>query len=215
MVIKDNDFVKIEFTGTIKETGKVFDTTSKEVAQNYKLDPKAKYGPATICIGRGHIFKKIESAIKNSEVGKKFKLELEAEEAFGKKHAKLIHTMPTSVFRKEKINPVVGLNVTVNDKWGVIRTVNGGRCMVDFNHPLSGKALIYDVKILGKVEDDREKVSHIIITELMIDNFTLVEKEGIMNVTFHEKIAKLLTDEMRKVLINKIKEITGIVVKIK
>lgn len=230
MAIKDNDFVEIDFTGKIKETGQIFDTTIKKVGIEGGLDPNAKYESSILCLGRGYIFEKIENSIKDSDIGKEIKIELSPEEGFGKKDAKLIQTMPTSAFRKENIQLRVGLNVTVNDKLGIVRTINGGRCMIDFNHPLSGKDLIYEVKVLKKIVDNKEKVSHIIKTELRIDDFKLeesklstgegkkpspIEKEKIITITFEDKISKLLTAEMKKVLIEKIKEITKITVKIK
>ena len=144
--IKKNDFVEVDFTGRIKETGEVFDTTVKKVAEDNDLTDKAEYKPVIVCVNQGHIFKKIENSLIGKEAGRKYKVELKPEEAFGKKNAKMITLVPTSVFRKQKINPVPGLGVNINNQFGVIRTVTGGRCMVDFNHPLSGKELSYNIK---------------------------------------------------------------------
>lgn len=215
MTIKDNDFVEIDFTGKVKDAGEVFDTTEEKVAKKNGLTENAEYRPAVVCIGRGYIFEKIEDRIKKSNIGKDFRVELSPEEAFGKKDAKLIQTLPTSAFRKKGITPKVGLQVQVNERFGVIRTINGGRCMVDFNHPLSGKDLVYNVKIRKKITDKKEKVRNIVKTELRVDDFELEEKEKDIVVRFKGKIKKLLNDKMQKVLKEKIKEITGITVKIK
>ena len=58
--IKKNDFVEVDFTGKIKETGEIFDTTVKKVADENKLTDKADYKPVIVCVSQGHIFKKIE-----------------------------------------------------------------------------------------------------------------------------------------------------------
>ena len=41
---------------------------------------------------------------------------------------------------------------------GTIRTVNGGRTTIDFNHPLAGKNIIYNIKINRVITDNKEKV---------------------------------------------------------
>lgn len=213
--IQEKDFIELDFVGKIKETGEVFDTTLKEIAAKNDLNDKAEYKPVLVCIGQGILFAKLEKGLVGKEFGKEYKIELSAEEGFGKKNAKLIQLMATSIFKKEKINPHVGLFVTVNDKMGIIRTVNGGRCLVDFNHPLSGKDLIYEVTPLKQITDKKEQINHLITAELRIDNYKLEGKEGEFMVVFDEKISKLLTKEMRDVLIKNINDLTGETVKIK
>ena len=39
-----------------------------------------------------------------------------------------------------------------------ILSVSGGRVIVDFNHPLAGKTVIYNLNVLRKVEDLNEKI---------------------------------------------------------
>jgi FKBP-type peptidyl-prolyl cis-trans isomerase 2 len=109
----------------------------------------------------------------------------------------------------------VGLYVTVNDRIGIIRTVNGGRCLVDFNHPLSGKELVYKIKPLKKITDKKKQVEQIIKTQLRVNDFKLKEKDGKITIVFDEKISKLLNEKMKKVLIKDIKEMTGQTVNIK
>ncbi|MCK5107264.1 MAG: peptidylprolyl isomerase [Nanoarchaeota archaeon] len=213
--IQEKDFIELDFTGKIKETGEVFDTTLKSVATKNKLNDKATYKPALVCIGQGTIFAKLEQGLIGKELDKEYTIELNAEEGFGKKNAKLIQLMPTSVFKKEKINPQVGLFVTINDKMGIIRTINGGRCLVDFNHPLSGKDLVYEIKPLRQITDKKEQINHLITAELRIDNYKLTGKEGEFLISFENKISKLLTEAMRTVLIKNVKDLTGETVKIK
>ena len=186
--IKKNDFVEVDFTGKIKETGEIFDTTVKKVADENKLTDKADYKPVIVCVSQGHIFKKIENSLIGKEAGRKYKVELEPEESFGKKSAKLIRLVPTSAFRKQKINPVPGLGINIDNQLGIIRTVNGGRCMVDFNHPLSGKALIE--------------------MDLRINEFKIEKKDKEIKVIFNEKVKEHLTDEMKKRIIERVNNLT-------
>ncbi|MHA1742863.1 MAG: hypothetical protein ACTSV6_01275, partial [Candidatus Heimdallarchaeota archaeon] len=43
-----------------------------------------------------------------------------------------------------------------------ILSVDGGRVKVDFNHPLAGKVLEYEIEVVGKIEDATEKVKAIV-----------------------------------------------------
>ena len=45
--------------------------------------------------------------------------------------------------------------VNIDNTMGVIRSVSGGRVIVDFNHPLSSKSVHYDVEIIKIVEDKK------------------------------------------------------------
>ena len=207
--IKKNDFVEVDFTGKIKETKEVFDTTSKKVAEDNNLSDKAEYKPVIICVGQGHIFKKIENSLIGKEAGRKYKVELKPEESFGKKDAKRITLVPTSMFRKQKINPVPGLGVNINNQFGVIRTVTGGRCMVDFNHPLSGKELSYDIKARKIIKDSVDKVKSLIEMDLRIKDFKVEKKEKEINVVFDDKVKKHLNDEMKKRIIERVNKLTG------
>lgn len=157
MPIKKNDFVELEYTGRLKEDKTVFDTTDAVVAKENNLEsPNAVYGPVVVCIGEGHLVKGLDKFLEGKDVGK-FSVELLPEDAFGKKDAKLIMMVPTRKFLEQKINPMPGLQVNIDGVMGIIRTANGGRTIVDFNHPISGRAVIYDVKVNRIVTDKKEK----------------------------------------------------------
>ncbi len=206
--ITKKTFIEIDFTGKIKENGAVFDTTIKKVALDNNLNPNSKYEPAVICVGEGYIFKKLEDSLIGKGIGNKVKVELSAEEAFGKKDSKKIHLLPASVFLKQKIRPSIGLQVNVNNMMGIIRTVTGGRCMVDFNHPLSGKDLVYNIKINKLVVDDIKKINSVIKSELAIEDFKIEKKEKDIVVKFGEKVNKFLNAEMKGRITKRVKELT-------
>ena len=207
--------MEIDFTGKVKETGEVFDTTEKKIAKENDLDDKVDYKPVIICVGQSHIFNKVEDYLVGKDIEKRYKIELSAEESFGKKDAKKIKLVPSSIFRKNKINPMVGLGVTINDSFGIIRTVAGGRCMVDFNHPLSGKDIIYEIRAEKIIKDPIEKIKALIEIDLKINDFKVEKSEKGFTVEFEEKISKLLTSDMKKRVEERVKELTGNEIKIK
>jgi len=162
-IIKEHDFVEIEYTARIKEDGTIFDTTEEKVAKENNLyDKHSDYSPAVICVGENNILKGLEEQMIGRETGKEYTIEIGSENAFGKKNAKLIQLIPTSKFRQQNINPVPGLQLNIDGVFGVVKTVSGGRCLVDFNHPLAGKDLVYNVKINNIVDNDNEKLKSLL-----------------------------------------------------
>ena len=73
----------------------------------------------------------------------------------------LVQMIPQKQFTQQKINPIPGVVLNFDGRIGKILTVSGGRVMVDFNNPLSGKNVSYEIEVLKKLEDVNEKVKSI------------------------------------------------------
>lgn len=161
--MKKGDFLKLEYTGKIKETGEVFDTTYEKVAEEEDILIEGKvYGAIPIIVGAGHVLKGIEDALIGMGENEEKEVEITAKEGFGERDSKLIQLIPMSEFRKQGIKPQVGMNITSEGATGKIRSVNGGRVRVDFNHELAGKNLHYNIKVAKIIDDDTEKVRSMI-----------------------------------------------------
>jgi FKBP-type peptidyl-prolyl cis-trans isomerase 2 len=159
MPIKKRDFVEIEYTGKLKEEDIVFDTTDEEVAKKNNLhNHGASFGPVIICVGEEQILKGIDKTLEGKDTGKEYETDIVPEDAFGNKNAKLIQLIPTSKFKKQNVQPLPGMQVNIDGMVGTIKTVSGGRTLVDFNHPLAGKVLSYKIKVNRLVTDDKERL---------------------------------------------------------
>lgn len=204
MQIKPNDFVEIEYTGKLKDSGIVFDTTDEKVAKEHEL-PRAQYGPVVVIIGQGQLLKGLEEQIIGKEPGK-YIIQLSAEKAFGKKNAKLIQLVPTKKFTEQKIQPVSGLQLNIDGNICTIRQVTGGRVMVDFNHPLAGRDVVYEINVRGVVADKKEQLKAVFAMLLNIAP-EKIELEGAKaRVELKMALPKEILPELQK----KVKELTGI-----
>jgi len=154
MDLKKKDFIEIEFTGKIKE-GEIFDSNIKEDIEAAKLNKEPK--PFIFCLGEAMFIKGAEDFLIGKELGK-YTIELSPEKAFGNRESKLVQMIPMKVFNQHKINPVPGTLFNFDNRMAKILTVSGGRVMVDFNNPLAGKDIVYDINILRKIEDINEKI---------------------------------------------------------
>ena len=200
-IIKKQDFVEIEYTGRIKEDNMIFDTTQEKVAkENGLYDKNADYSPALICVGENNILKGLEDQIIGKEIGKDYTLEVGSDNAFGRKDAKLIQLIPTSKFRQQNIQPVPGLQLNIDGVFGVIKTVSGGRVLVDFNHPLAGKDLVYNVKINRIVDDNKEKINSLLKMHLHIKDAEIELKNDSANIKAKHSIPKQAQEEFKKII---------------
>lgn len=157
------DFIKVDYIGRIKDTNEIFDLTVEEVAKKEGIyNEKRKYKPACIILGEGMILKALEDSLLSINVGEKKVVTINHENAFGKRKPELIKNFPIEFFRKEGVDPKPGLIVNISGILGKIQTVSGGRVMVDFNHPLAGRDLVYEIEIKEKIEEPIEKLKFIL-----------------------------------------------------
>ncbi len=207
--VKLHDFIEIEYTAKSSDDDVVFDTTSEQVAKDNDIhNPKMKYGPVVICVGEGQVLRGLDAQLVGKEIGKEYTIELKPEDAFGKRSAKQINLINTSKFLKQNIQPVPGLQVTVDDMVGIVKTVTGGRTLVDFNHPLSSKDITYQIKINKKVTNTLVKAESYLELLLGAGNARLELKEKELEVKTKSKMPKEIQDNLAK-------KITGLIPEIK
>lgn len=207
MTLKKGDFIEIDYIATDKEINKVFDLTSEENAKKLGIFNKdSKYGPIIICIGENQVIKGLDDSLIGKETKKEYDIEIPPESGFGKKDTKLLRMIPSRSFKSQKINPFPGLQINMDGMIGTIRTVSGGRSIVDFNHPLSGHNLLYHITINKVVTNDQEKIESIL--SFLAKDFKVSIKEATANITIKipEIIQKQIEGRIKK-LIPSIKKI--------
>jgi FKBP-type peptidyl-prolyl cis-trans isomerase 2 len=203
MAIKKQDFVEIEYTGKLKEENIIFDTSDEKTAKDNGLYNKMhSYGPVKIMIGSSQVLPGLDKFMEGKEPGE-YKVILDPTGGFGKKNAKLLRLIPKNIFIKQQINPMPGLPINIDGSDGIIKTVSGGRCIVDFNHPLSGKTLEYDLKIKRIITDEKEKVSAILELQIKKEEFELnLENDNLAidlkTKNFKKPLKDLIEDMIKK-----------------
>jgi peptidylprolyl isomerase len=167
MPIKNGDFLLINYTLKVKETGETVGTTIESVAKEAKLyRGEEHYEPFFVIVGEGWVPKGLDEALTGYEVGKANSIELPPEKAYGIRDPKKVRLVPLRKFRADGLTPVPGLQVNVDGKTAQVRAVGAGRVQVDYNHPFAGRTLIYDLTIERQVETDEDKVRNLIHREI-------------------------------------------------
>jgi peptidylprolyl isomerase len=180
MAVKPGDFLLVNFTLKVKESGETVDTTYDAVAKDAHLHQHdATYGPRFIILGEGWLPKGLEDSLVGADIGKQTTVELPPEKGYGARDPAKMRLVPLRRFREQGV-PNPGAQIELDGRPAIVRAVGAGRVQVDYNHPLAGRTLIYDVSIEKVVEDDNEKVLNIIskrIPEVDKTKFN-IEKNG-------------------------------------
>ncbi len=212
MAFKNRDFIELDFTGRLKN-GEIFDTNIKEDLEKLHMghDHPIETKSFILCLGEGMFLKAIEDFLIGKDIGE-YEIELTPEKAFGLRSPKLIMRIPTKVFREQKINPIQGEVFNFDGRLAKILTVSGGRIMADFNNPLSGKEVVYKLKVKRKVTDTNEKIKAIINFFFKRDlNFEVKDNKIILDIEAPlKKYAEMLASKFKELFSMEleIKEIT-------
>jgi peptidylprolyl isomerase len=164
MALKKGDFVLINYTLWALEDGeeKIIDTTIEEVATKHNIyDAEKRYGPTLVVIGKSALLPAVEKALPEMDVGEKRVIIAEPKDAFGERDESLVIRLPKKALRQRNIRPVVGMELEVGGRRGVIVRVTERFAYVDFNHPLAGKKVKIELEVVRKIEDPTEKVKYL------------------------------------------------------
>lgn len=200
--MQKGDFIRIDYVGRVKDTNEIFDLTIEEVAKKEGIyDEKRIYKPSCIILGENMVIKGLEDALLSMNVGEKKIVNISSENAFGKRKSDLVRNFPIDFFKKERIDPKPGLIVNIGGFLGRIQTVGSGRVMVDFNHPLAGRDVVYEVEIKEKVDSPAEKLKFILEIFEIEGNSKINEKE--VSIELEKRSIPI---EIKKAIVNLIKK---------
>ncbi len=115
------------------------------------VDSTFDKAPATFKVGDGNLLPGFEVALFGFKAGDKRNLTVAPENAFGQPNPQNVQVIPRSQFQDMELSE--GLLVIFNDAAntelpGVVKAFDDTQVTVDFNHPLAGKTLTFDVEII-------------------------------------------------------------------
>lgn len=200
MEFKEHDFVKIEFD--IYANGKLESTTNQEKSKENNVGlEKDKF----LILGENKILKALDQDILNNykKENETKTLELTPKQAFGERNKEKVQTLNINAFKKHNIKPVVGGVYNFDGNLAVVKSVSGGRILVDFNNPLAGKDIKIDYKITQNINEENKKLetyfkeilkfpetSYNIKDKKVYVNSALIEYKTILEKDLHKHISK-------------------------
>jgi len=135
MAIVENQIVSIEYE--VKDGDKVVDSN---VGGN----------PLVFMFGKGQIIPGLESGIVDMNIGDKAEINVAAADAYGEYNDEAKQEVPKDQF--DGIDLEVGMSLYGQGEDGgtvqvVVKEIGTETVIIDFNHPLAGKSLLFNVSI--------------------------------------------------------------------
>ena len=136
--VKDGDKVKVHYTGTL-EDGETFDSSEGREAFEFTL-------------GQNMVIPGFEKAVLGLAVGNETTVTLSPDDAYGNPMPEMVTPVPREQLPAE-LSPEVGMMLQANAPDGSvmqvqIKEVNDETITVDANHPLAGKTLTFQIRLV-------------------------------------------------------------------
>ncbi|MBM3291194.1 peptidylprolyl isomerase [Candidatus Bathyarchaeota archaeon] len=161
--VNNGDFILTELTGKSVETGEVFDTTNEDLAKEKGIYREDRvYGPRLVVVNDGWVLKGLDKKLRGIKPDELTNVEITPEDAFGERDASNLQLIPFRILRSKGVNPVIGAEIEIDGRNAVIRSIAAGRVQVDYNHPLAGRNIVYEVKVNKIIEDEKEKLNALV-----------------------------------------------------
>jgi FKBP-type peptidyl-prolyl cis-trans isomerase SlpA len=136
--IKNGDNVSVNYTGKL-EDGTVFDTSLMEGRE-----------PLNVTLGKGQLIPGFENGLIGMAIGETKTIEIEPDNAYGSVKTELIAEV-----EKNKVPDTVKVGDTLQgqNEYGpinvVVLEIKDETVLLDANHPLAGKKLIFDLEVVS------------------------------------------------------------------
>jgi len=159
----------------------LFDTTDEEKAKEEEIfDDESDYGARPLVIGGENIAEGFSEALKESDIDEEDSVEVPPEKGIGNRDPEKIELYSRREMDRRDIEPVEGKQVEIDNRRGRIIQATAGRVRIDFNHPLAGKTLKYDFKIVDKPESKEDIAKGILEMDYQKLDYEIEEiEEGI------------------------------------
>ena len=119
-----------------------------------EIDTTRRGQPATFTLGDGNLLPGFETVLIGMREGDDAQITVPAAEAFGERNPSNVRVMPRDRFADfspdQALEPglMISFQAPDGELPGVVTEVYAETVQVDFNHPLSGNDIIFDVSIL-------------------------------------------------------------------
>ena len=144
--IDANTVAAVHYTGTFPDSGEMFDTSREGE-------------PLTFLVGHRQMIPGFEREIMGAEEGDSRSFTLEPEDAYGHPSDELIQEVPSSMFPEDM---PLDLGMMLMSDAGPFRIVaiTDSTVKCDFNPPMAGKTLHFDVEIVTVRPASEEEIAH-------------------------------------------------------
>lgn len=136
--VKNGDSVRVHYTGKL-EDGTEFDSSRER-------------DPIEFTVGSGNLIPGFEKSVVGMKIGDKKTITVQPEDAYGEKNQELVVEIDKNDFPSD-ITPEVGMPLQIKQSDDnvinvMITEITEVSVTIDANHPLAGKALVFDIELV-------------------------------------------------------------------
>ena len=155
LTVKENIVASVHYTGTLPDSGEVFDSSEGRE-------------PLSFLVGHKQMIPGFEEEIMGAKVGEKKEFTLSSERAYGDRDENAVQQIAREQFTQleEEAKLEVGMQLVAQGQEGpmpfIISELSDDMVTADFNHALAGQALKFNVEIvdLREATDDEQAHGH-------------------------------------------------------
>ncbi len=136
--VKKGDTIQVHYHGTLTD-GTIFDSSNGREPLEFE-------------VGGGMVIEGFDNGVLGMTIGEKRTVNIPADQAYGPKNDDMIMEFPIDRFPADLV-PEVGMQLNMSNTEGdqfpvVIVEVADEHVLLDANHPLAGKDLIFDLELV-------------------------------------------------------------------
>ena len=143
--IKNNTVARVHYTGTLPDSGEVFDSSLEKE-------------PLAFLVGHKQMIPGFERELMGAKTGDKVEFTLSPEDAYGPHNPDAVQEVPFEMFGD--IEPEIGMTLMSDLGPFKVSEINDGIIKADFNHALAGKSLTFNVEVIEVREATESEISH-------------------------------------------------------
>lgn len=137
--VKSGDTVQVHYKGTLKD-GTLFDSSEGR-------------DPLQFEVGKGMVIKGFDDALLGMSIGDKKTVDIPVEQAYGQANPEMVMEFSKSDFPAD-MTPEAGMQIHLSDNMGnnfpaLIKEVKDETVVIDANHALAGKDLIFEIELVA------------------------------------------------------------------
>ncbi|MEA2100975.1 MAG: peptidylprolyl isomerase [Thermodesulfobacteriota bacterium] len=138
-MVNQGSKVKVHYTGKLTD-GTVFDKSEEEK-------------PLEFTVGNGQVIPGFDKAVTGMELDEEKDITIAAQDSYGEREDSLVGDIPKTSL-PEGFEPEKDMMINMQDKSGktmpgIITALNEDSITIDLNHPLAGKDLSFNIKVVG------------------------------------------------------------------
>jgi FKBP-type peptidyl-prolyl cis-trans isomerase 2 len=142
MAVQSGDTIKIHYHGRLSD-GTTFDSSAGRT-------------PLEFTVGSGSVIKGFDDGVQGMTVGEKKTIEIPFLQAYGPEDPSMIIEFPVDRL-PEDLKPEIGMQLNMNNTEGqqfavTITDITDENIVLNANHPLAGKDLIFDLELVEIVD---------------------------------------------------------------